>query len=311
LQPVIESGQRVFGENRVQEAKSKWPALIATQPAIALHLIGPLQSNKAKEAVALFDAIHSVDRPSICEALSKEMKAQQRTPQLFVQLNTGEEPQKAGIAPGEADDFLARCRDTYGLTISGLMCIPPVNDAPAPHFALTAKIAARNGLTQLSMGMSADFAIAIQFGATHVRVGSAIFGTYASLMVRRRHLAPSRTMGRLAPKGVTSFGMRPRARGLADHDLRLRSDPGQQPQHGWLGHGDAARGRREFWSGQMQEHRAASSGDPRPGVLVDLDDEVVEMILAGQPVAVISMIEPDRPIVMPVCMDLRTSHRSA
>ncbi|MDR6658055.1 YggS family pyridoxal phosphate-dependent enzyme [Tardiphaga sp. 1201_B9_N1_1] len=176
IAPVIQSGQRVFGENRVQEAKSKWPALIATQPAIALHLIGPLQSNKAKEAVALFDAIHSVDRPSICEALSKEMKAQQRTPQLFVQLNTGEEPQKAGIAPGEADDFLARCRDTYGLTISGLMCIPPVEDAPAPHFALTAKIAARNGLTQLSMGMSADFAIAIQFGATHVRVGSAIFG---------------------------------------------------------------------------------------------------------------------------------------
>jgi pyridoxal phosphate enzyme (YggS family) len=176
IAPVIQSGQRVFGENRVQEAKSKWPALIATQPAIALHLIGPLQSNKAKEAVALFDAIHSVDRPSICEALSKEMKAQQRTPQLFVQLNTGEEPQKAGIAPGEADDFLARCRDTYGLTISGLMCIPPVEDAPAPHFALTAKIAARNGLTGLSMGMSADFAIAIQFGATHVRVGSAIFG---------------------------------------------------------------------------------------------------------------------------------------
>jgi pyridoxal phosphate enzyme (YggS family) len=176
IAPVIQSGQRVFGENRVQEAKSKWPALIATQPAIALHLIGPLQSNKAKEAVALFDAIHSVDRPSICEALSKEMKAQQRTPQLFVQLNTGEEPQKAGIAPGEADDFLNRCRDTYGLTISGLMCIPPVEDAPAPHFALTAKIAARNGLTGLSMGMSADFAIAIQFGATHVRVGSAIFG---------------------------------------------------------------------------------------------------------------------------------------
>ncbi|WP_081421708.1 YggS family pyridoxal phosphate-dependent enzyme [Tardiphaga robiniae] len=176
IAPVIQSGQRVFGENRVQEAKSKWPPLIATQPAIALHLIGPLQSNKAKEAVALFDAIHSVDRPSICEALSKEMKAQQRTPQLFVQLNTGEEPQKAGIAPGEADDFIARCRDTYGLTISGLMCIPPVDDAPAPHFALTAKIAARNGLTQLSMGMSADFAIAIQFGATHVRVGSAIFG---------------------------------------------------------------------------------------------------------------------------------------
>jgi pyridoxal phosphate enzyme (YggS family) len=174
--PVIGAGQRVFGENRVQEAKGKWPALIAATPDIKLHLIGPLQSNKAKEAVALFDAIHSVDRPSICEALSKEIVAQGRTPQLFVQLNTGEEPQKAGIAPGDADAFLAACRDQYGLTISGLMCIPPVDDAPAPHFALTAKIAARNGIALLSMGMSADFAIAIQFGATHVRVGSAIFG---------------------------------------------------------------------------------------------------------------------------------------
>ena len=176
IQPVIAAGQRVFGENRVQEAKAKWPALQLAQPGIAVHLIGPLQSNKAKEAVALFDAIHSVDRPSICEALAKEIAAQQRTPQLFVQLNTGEEPQKAGIAPSDADAFLARCRDAYGLNISGLMCIPPVDDAPAPHFALTAKIAARNGLAGLSMGMSADFAIAIQFGATHVRVGSAIFG---------------------------------------------------------------------------------------------------------------------------------------
>jgi pyridoxal phosphate enzyme (YggS family) len=176
IAPVIAGGQRVFGENRVQEAKAKWPALTAAQPAIALHLIGPLQSNKAKEAVALFDAIHSVDRASICEALAKEMKSQQRTPQLFIQLNTGEEPQKAGIAPGDADDFIARCRTTYGLPIVGLMCIPPVDDAPAPHFALTAKIAARNGLKELSMGMSADFATAIQFGATYVRVGSAIFG---------------------------------------------------------------------------------------------------------------------------------------
>jgi PLP dependent protein len=174
--PVINAGQRVFGENRVQEAKGKWPDLMAANPGIALHLIGPLQSNKTKEAVALFDAIHSVDRPSICEALSKEIMKQDRRPELFVQLNTGEEPQKAGIAPADADDFIARCRDTYGLQISGLMCIPPVDDAPAPHFALTAKIAARNGLKQLSMGMSADFAIAIQFGATHVRVGSAIFG---------------------------------------------------------------------------------------------------------------------------------------
>ncbi|UGV28757.1 YggS family pyridoxal phosphate-dependent enzyme [Rhodopseudomonas boonkerdii] len=176
IQPVIDAGQRLFGENRVQEARGKWPALIAAQPGIELHLIGPLQSNKAKEAVALFDAIHSVDRPSLCDALAKEITAQQKRPQLFVQINTGEEPQKAGIAPGEADDFLARCRDHWGLGISGLMCIPPVDEAPAPHFALTAKIAARNGLTQLSMGMSADFAVAIQFGATHVRVGSAIFG---------------------------------------------------------------------------------------------------------------------------------------
>ena len=174
--PVIEAGQRVFGENRVQEARAKWPGLILAYPGIALHLIGPLQSNKAKEAVALFDAVHSVDRPSICEALAKEIVSQKRRPQLFVQLNTGEEPQKAGVAPAQADAFIASCRDKFGLQISGLMCIPPLNDAPAPHFALTAKIAARNGLKNLSMGMSADFAVAIPFGATHVRIGSAIFG---------------------------------------------------------------------------------------------------------------------------------------
>jgi pyridoxal phosphate enzyme (YggS family) len=177
IAPVIGAGQRVFGENRVQEAKAKWPGLMSAYAGISLHLIGPLQSNKAREAVGLFDAIHSVDRPSICEALAKEIDTQKRRPQLFVQLNTGEEPQKAGVAPGEADAFIAACRDKYRLQISGLMCIPPVRDAPAPHFALTAKIAARNGLNKLSMGMSADFAIAIQFGATHVRIGSAIFGT--------------------------------------------------------------------------------------------------------------------------------------
>jgi PLP dependent protein len=176
IAPVIEAGQRVFGENRVQEARAKWPGLMSDHPGIALHLIGPLQSNKAREAVALFEAIHSVDRPSICQALAKEIGSQNRRPQLFVQLNTGEEPQKAGIAPAEADGFIASCREKYGLAIAGLMCIPPVNDAPAPHFALTAKIAARNGLKGLSMGMSADFAVAIQFGATHVRIGSAIFG---------------------------------------------------------------------------------------------------------------------------------------
>jgi pyridoxal phosphate enzyme (YggS family) len=176
ITPVIAAGQRVFGENRVQEAKAKWPALTSRYPGIALHLIGPLQSNKAKEAVALFDAIHSVDRPSICQALAKEIESQSRHPQLFVQINTGEEPQKAGVALADADAFLASCRDTYGLKISGLMCIPPVDEPPAAHFALTAKIAARNGLTNLSMGMSADFTTAIMLGATHVRVGSAIFG---------------------------------------------------------------------------------------------------------------------------------------
>jgi pyridoxal phosphate enzyme (YggS family) len=176
ISPVIAAGQRIFGENRVQEAKAKWPALMQVQSGIVLHLIGPLQSNKAKEAVALFDAIHSVDRPSICEALAKEIRNQDRQPQLFIQINTGEEPQKAGVSPSDADAFIARCREHYGLSISGLMCIPPVDEPPAPHFALTAKIAARNGLANLSMGMSADFAVAIQMGATHVRVGSAIFG---------------------------------------------------------------------------------------------------------------------------------------
>jgi PLP dependent protein len=176
IEPVIAAGQRVFGENRVQEAKGKWPALVARHPGLELHMIGPLQSNKAKEAVALFDAIHSVDRPSLCEALAKEIARQGRRPRLFVEINTGAEAQKAGVLPQDADGFLARCRDGHGLTIDGLMCIPPAEEAPAPHFALTAKIAKRNGLKLLSMGMSADFPAAIAMGATHVRVGSAIFG---------------------------------------------------------------------------------------------------------------------------------------
>ena len=176
IEPVMAGGQRVFGENRVQEAKAKWPGLMQKQAGIELHLIGPLQSNKAKEAVALFDAIHAVDRPSLCEALAKEIGKQSRQPRLFVEINTGAEPQKAGVLPEHADAFLARCRDTYGLAISGLMCIPPHGEAPGPHFALTAKIAKRNGLKLLSMGMSADFTTAIQLGATHVRIGSAIFG---------------------------------------------------------------------------------------------------------------------------------------
>jgi pyridoxal phosphate enzyme (YggS family) len=176
IEQAIAAGQRVFGENRVQETKAKWPEIRARHSGLSLHLIGPLQSNKAKEAVALFEAIHSVDRESLCEALAKEIQKQGRAPELFVEINTGAEPQKAGILPEDADAFLRRCRDDYGLTISGLMCIPPFEEAPAPHFALTAKIAARKGLGLLSMGMSADFATAIQFGATHVRVGSAIFG---------------------------------------------------------------------------------------------------------------------------------------
>jgi pyridoxal phosphate enzyme (YggS family) len=176
IEPVIAAGQRVFGENRVQEAKAKWPPLIARYSGIALHLVGTLQSNKAREAVALFDAIHAVDRPSLAEALAKEIARQGRHPLLFVEINTGAEPQKGGVLPQEADSFLASCRDHHGLTISGLMCIPPVDEAPAPHFALTSQIAKRNGLELLSMGMSADFPIAIAFGATHVRVGTAIFG---------------------------------------------------------------------------------------------------------------------------------------
>ena len=173
---VIAAGQRAFGENRVQEAKAKWPALRERHPDLALHLIGPLQSNKVKDALALFDAIHTVDRPSLCAALAKEIDRQGRAPLLLVEINTGAEAQKAGVLPEAADAFLRECRTAYGLTIAGLMCIPPFTEPPAPHFALTAKIAARNGLRLVSMGMSADFETAIRFGATHVRVGSAIFG---------------------------------------------------------------------------------------------------------------------------------------
>jgi pyridoxal phosphate enzyme (YggS family) len=174
--PVIAQGQRAFGENRVQETQGKWPALKEQYPGIELHLVGPLQSNKAKEAVQLFDVIHAVDRPSLCAALAKEIQKQGRTPKLFVEINTGAEPQKAGVLPEAADEFLRACRETYNLAVAGVMCIPPADEPPAPHFALTKKIAARNGLALVSMGMSADFEIAIRFGATHVRVGSAIFG---------------------------------------------------------------------------------------------------------------------------------------
>ena len=176
VEPVLAAGQRVFGENYVQEAKAKWAPLRERYGDVELHLIGPLQSNKARDAVRLFDAIHTLDRPSLAEALAKEIAKAGRAPQLLVQVNTGEEPQKGGVFPGEADAFVTACRERFRLAVEGLMCIPPADEPPSPHFALLAKIAARNGLTTLSMGMSADFEAAIQLGATHVRVGSAIFG---------------------------------------------------------------------------------------------------------------------------------------
>ena len=173
ITPVLEAGHRVFGENRVQEAMTRWAE---RRSEIELRLIGPLQSNKAKEAVAFFDVIETLDREKLARALADEAQRQGRAPRLYVQVNTGEEPQKAGVLPPEADALVALCRGTYGFEIDGLMCIPPEAEPPGPHFALLAKIAARNGVTRLSMGMSADFETAIRFGATSVRVGSALFG---------------------------------------------------------------------------------------------------------------------------------------
>lgn len=177
VERAIEAGHMVYGENRVQEAKGKWPALRERHPEVQLHLLGPLQSNKVRDAVDVFDAIHSVDRPSLCRVLARECADRGSRPELFVQVNTGAETQKAGVAVAEIDGFLVACRDTYDLEISGLMCIPPVDEPPAPHFRLLAEIAARHELSRLSMGMSMDFAEAITCGATHVRVGSAIFGS--------------------------------------------------------------------------------------------------------------------------------------
>ncbi|MBX3482923.1 YggS family pyridoxal phosphate-dependent enzyme [Phenylobacterium sp.] len=173
IQPVLDAGQRVFGENRVQEAMGRWAERRA---GLELRLIGPLQTNKAREAVAFFDAIESVDREKLARVLADEIQKQGRSPRLYVQVNTGEEDQKAGVIPPEADAFIVACRDTYGLTVEGLMCIPPEAEPPGPHFALLARIAARNGVAKLSMGMSGDFETAVRFGATSVRVGSAVFG---------------------------------------------------------------------------------------------------------------------------------------
>lgn len=175
--PALVAGHRLFGENRVQEAAAKWPPLRATHPDLALHLIGPLQTNKVREAVALFDVIQTVDRPKLARLIAAECANTGRDVECFIQVNTGEEPQKGGIAPTAAPEFIDQCRDDFGLVVTGLMCIPPHDDEPAPHFALLADIAARHGLPRLSMGMSADFEIAVAFGATDVRVGTAIFGT--------------------------------------------------------------------------------------------------------------------------------------
>jgi PLP dependent protein len=176
VRELLAVGQRVFGENRVQEAEGKFPALKAEYPDLELHLIGPLQTNKAREAVALFDVIQSVDRDRLAATLAREMERAGKRPQCFIQVNTGEEPQKAGVLPAEVDAFVAACRNTHILPIVGLMCIPPVDEEPALHFALLTKIAKRNGLAQVSMGMSADYETAVRLGATHVRVGSALFG---------------------------------------------------------------------------------------------------------------------------------------
>lgn len=186
IEQTIGQGQHRFGENRVQEAKSKWPELKAKHPGVELHLIGPLQSNKVQDAIALFDVVETVDRPKIARALAEEIARQGNAPRLFVQVNTGEEPQKAGVPPDELDDFVARCRGEFGLPIEGLMCIPPFDEEPSMHFALLAKLAARLGLPELSMGMSGDFAKAIAFGATYVRVGAAIFGARQSAQVAKR-----------------------------------------------------------------------------------------------------------------------------
>ncbi len=179
IRPALIEGQRVYGENRVQEAQGKWPELKQDFNDVELHLIGPLQSNKAGDAVGLFDVIHTVDREKIASALAKEMKKQNRKVSLFIQVNTGSEPQKAGIEPENAEAFHNLCREKYGLEFSGLMCIPPVNENPGPHFALLRKLAQKLDLTALSMGMSSDYETAIEMGATHVRVGSAIFGSRA------------------------------------------------------------------------------------------------------------------------------------
>jgi len=176
IEPVLDAGHRVFGENRVQEAKAKWPQLRERYPGTALHLIGPLQSNKARDAVLLFDAIHTIDRPKIAEAVAEAMLKQGRRLKLFIEVNTGEEPQKAGVLPKETAGLLRLCREDLELDVAGLMCIPPFDEPPALHFAFLAKLAAELGLPQLSMGMSADFETAVHFGATHVRIGSEIFG---------------------------------------------------------------------------------------------------------------------------------------
>ena len=176
IRPALEAGHRIFGENRVQEAHAKWPALKDRYPGVELHLVGPLQTNKVRQALGMFDVIETLDRPKLARTLAREMARIERQTPCYIQINTGEEPQKAGVMPGEAGDFISLCRDQLALTVAGLMCIPPIDEEPALHFALLAEIAGRHGIDGLSMGMSADFECAVALGASHVRIGTSIFG---------------------------------------------------------------------------------------------------------------------------------------
>ncbi len=280
IEPVIAAGQRVFGENRVQEAKAKWPGLRGRHGGIELHLIGPLQSNKAKEAVALFDAIHSLDRPSLAEALAKECARQGRSPLLFVEVNTGGEPQKAGVLPENTDSFLTVCRETYGLEISGLMCLPPADEAPAPHFALTAKIARRNGLPLLSMGMSADFPSRSPSAPPMCGSGRRFLGS-----------GPDRRMDR--PRTPERDGQ------LANLNSCSWVGPGQQAPQRSRPECHTSGCRPAVGTTDMDENGAAPPSHPRAGIVVELDNEIVQPIVAPKPVAWFTGRAPERPIVVP------------
>ncbi len=319
IAPIIAAGQHVFGENRVQEASSKWPALRDRHPGLELHLIGPLQSNKAREAVGLFDAIHSIDRPSVCAAVAKEIEKQGRSPVLFVQVNTGAEPQKAGVLPQDADAFVAACRDSFGLAIAGLMCIPPRRRAAGA--ALRSHRQDR-GAQRTAAAVHGDER---GFPASPSSSAPPMCGSEAPYSGTGRESFPlSRLRGRVRegaravwetgdkdeladplprPSSASGRGVPPHLRHQAsgmNHDSRVWSEPPQQALQGGHRHGDAAGRRGEARPGHMNEHGAAAAGDPGPRVVVDFDDEVVERIAAGQAVAGGAGQEADRLVVAAV-----------